>query len=151
MDFDLERFIIESNMIEGITRHSIDAEVQAHIDFLAGPVTVEALERFVDVIQPGVELRRHEGMNVRVGKHIPPRGGPHIEEWLEHLLIPKPETTPYQRHCAYEILHPFMDGNGRSGRVLWLHNMGGIEKVPLGFLHTFYYQALAAGEGRRQT
>ena len=41
-----------------------------------------------------------------------------------------------------------MDGNGRSGRVLWLYNMGGIERVPLGFLHTFYYQALDASRWR---
>lgn len=43
---------------------------------------------------------------------------------------------------AYETLHPFTDGNGRSGRALWLWAMGGIHRAPLGFLHHFYYQAL---------
>ena len=45
-------------------------------------------------------------------------------------------------HKHFESLHPFLDGNGRTGRALWLWMMGGIAQVPLGFLHTFYYQTL---------
>ena len=46
-----------------------------------------------------------------------------------------------ETHVRYELLHPFLDGNGRSGRALWLWLMG---QAPLGFLHTFYYQTLSA-------
>ena len=52
------------------------------------------------------------------------------------------DASPFAVHVAYENLHPFMNGNGRSGRALWLWHMGGIEKVPLGFLRTWYYQSL---------
>ena len=54
-------------------------------------------------------------------------------------------SSAYVLHCRYESLHPFTDGNGRSGRALWLWMMGGIEEAPLGFLHTWYYQSLEAG------
>lgn len=139
----LDRFVTESNAIEGINRAPTVDEIQAHVEFLQGEVDVPALERFVSVVQPGAELRRREGMNVRVSNHIAPRGGPKIERRLNTLLA-NSSLAPYSRHLLYEHLHPFMDGNGRSGRVLWLHNMGGIENAPLGFLHHFYYQTLSA-------
>ena len=49
--------------------------------------------------------------------------------------------------CRYETLHPFMDGNGRSGRILWAWQMIEHNIAPglsLGFLHAYYYQTLAA-------
>ena len=136
----LHAFVKESNAIEGILREPTDAELQGHVDFLAGDITIEALEIFVSWVQPDAVLRREVGMNVQVGGYVAPPGGPEIEPALIDVLYGG--WTPWQRHVEYERLHPFMDGNGRSGRVLWLHNMGGLECVPLGFLHTFYYQTL---------
>lgn len=138
----LIRFVAESNRIEGIVRDPTEAECAAHLNFLDGPLDIAALERFVSVVQPGASLRRHRGMNVRVGDHIAPAGGPGIETRLAKLL--RSDKSPFGRHVAYETLHPFMDGNGRSGRVLWLRDMGGLDRVPLGFLHHWYYSTLAA-------
>ena len=121
-------------------------QLEAHEWFLAlERITIVDLEAFVDLVQPGARLRVERGMDVRVGNHVPPPGGPDIRGSLKRLLYvagsSDPES-PYKTHCLYEILHPFTDGNGRSGRVLWLWMMGGIEQAPLGFLHTFYYQTL---------
>lgn len=76
MPFSLFDFIAESNRIEGIWGVK-DAVIEAHEHFLAGPVTVEALESFIGVVQPGAKLRRLPSMNVRVGMFHPPKGGEH--------------------------------------------------------------------------
>lgn len=141
--FTLEDFVTESNRIEGLPPASIE-EVESHRVILEAPaVTVRLLAGFVWEVARA-PLRDRPGMNVRVGNHLPPPGGPFISEALEGVLRTEQWESPFSQHVAYETLHPFMDGNGRSGRVLWLRSMGGIERAPLGFLHHFYYQALDA-------
>ena len=143
---ELENFIRESNRIEGIHRDPTWSEVDAHKQFLAlDAVAIQDLERFVSVCQPGAKLRDKVGMNVQVGRHIAPPGGSDIIARLAKILVDANERHPhsaYRLHIDYEYAHPFMDGNGRSGRVLWLWMMRG--DAPLGFLHHFYYQTLDA-------
>lgn len=148
-------FIRESNVIENIKRRTKAIEVVAHREFLAcDQISVHDLERFVERIG-GKPLRRTEGMNVSIvdrgsGRvlHAPPPGGPAVEGDLRELLIKaeRGDHTPFETHCAYETLHPFLDGNGRSGRVLWAWQMLREGRMPFGisFLRAFYYQALQA-------
>jgi hypothetical protein len=147
---DLVTFVTESNRIEGIHRTPSAAELRAHCVLLAYPMlSVHHLEAFVDVVAPGKPLRRKVGMNVRVGNHIAPPGGPEIAVALEMLLDKASRgVDPHTTHLRYETLHPFMDGNGRSGRALWLWQMlnqqEAFHALRMGFLHLFYYQTLAA-------
>lgn len=148
-------FIEESNAIEGIVRPVTSVEIDAHLTLLGlDAVTVADLEAFVEVIEPGAQLRRRSGMNVRVGDHAAPVGGVAIELMLEGLLrdvtAGKNLADPYDVHLRYENLHPFTDGNGRSGRALWLWQLQ--ERIAaveadggegVGFLRWFYYATLA--------
>lgn len=151
---DLRDFVRESNRIEGILRAPTAGEMREHEEFLKlETITVDNLERFVRVIAPGKPLRRQSGMNVRVGAHIAPPGGPEIEAALAMILDnAMAGVDPYTTHHRYETLHPFMDGNGRSGRVLWLWQMinqvEDLYTLSRGFLHTWYYQTLRAGCSR---
>ena len=142
----LGEFVKESNRIEGIHRHT-GHEVDATRRFLAkAEIEVADLAALVSVYAPGHVLRNLFGLNVRVGSHIAPQGGPDIPNRLQEILRIR---DPYDQHIAYETLHPFTDGNGRSGRALWLWSMGGIENTPLGFLHHFYYQTLDHSDDRK--
>lgn len=133
-------FIRESNRIEGILREPSREEIGAHQDFLDQPPTTKSLIEFVAAIQPNAMIRDRPGLNVVVGRYLPPPGGPEITVSLHAILTDT--SDPFLTHQRYEALHPFTDGNGRSGRVLWLHMMGGIDRTPLGFLHHWYYQSL---------
>lgn len=152
-DLSLMRFIEESNYIEGITRDVTEDEFRMHkfmLDEDKRRITVHDVTQFVTVVA-GAELRDRIGLNVRVGDHIAPPGGPDIKDQLEKILqsVNQKHTNPYTTHVKYETLHPYTDGNGRSGRALWLRMMvnrgwtGGMT-----FLHTWYYQSLSGARKR---
>lgn len=144
MIFMPEDFVRESNRIEGIHRDPTKAEIDEYHRFMAlDAVTIQDMEDFVRVYQPDAHLRVSRGMNVRVGSYYPPPGGPAIgfalQEILDYAAENRNSRGAYEAHQRYEHLHPFLDGNGRSGRMLWMWQM---REAPLGFLHRFYYQAL---------
>lgn len=146
---DLRTFVRESNRIEGIRRAPTKGEMAAHERFLSlDAPTVADMQAFVMSVA-GRTIRDMPGMNVRVGNHFPPPGGADIPGALGFILDDaKRGVGTYTTHRRYETLHPFMDGNGRSGRVLWLwqmiHQMQDPYVLSRGFLHTWYYQSLSA-------
>lgn len=147
MNIDYTSFVRESNLIERIAREPILEEVAAtQIITALTDVRVEDVQRFVSVCQPDAVLRQDRGQDVRVGHYVAPPGGQHIYVRLQELLAHASQgsLTPWRLHVAYEMLHPFTDGNGRSGRALWLWRMirHRDRRAELGFLHAFYYQTL---------
>lgn len=147
------RLVQQSNRIEGILRRPYKREVEEFLRFISVPRTemsILELIRFVRVFQPDAVLRNRPGANVYIGNHRPRMGGPMVEEELRLLLdeIKAGKLDPWTAHMQYEHLHPFTDGNGRSGRALWVWHMIQTGKAkllgrPELFLHSFYYDTLS--------
>ncbi len=152
MTFTTTDKVAESLRIESIHRAPRPAEIIEHKRFtLLSAVTVVDLEQFVEIYQPGNVLRDQVGRDVRIGSYYPPPGGPNIRPALEELLGRVNQhhilRDPFMLHAEYEMLHPFTDGNGRSGRMLWYWMMetsgsSARSMASLGFLHAWYYQSL---------
>ena len=144
----LKRFLIGSLAIEGIYRPPTQREIEATMSFLDGACTADTVIELQEVYAPGMPLRDQPTMNVAVGNYIAPRGHTGMRRQLATVLV---EEGPWSAHVLFEQLHPFMDGNGRTGRAVWAWKMLRKNDDPfaLSFLHKWYYQTLQYADAGR--
>jgi Fic family protein len=101
-----------------------------------------------DVMDQG-EAGRYRTMRVRVGKYLPP----HPEDvsglmwellqwWNERAPALSPVLTSAVLHHRFEAIHPFADGNGRTGRALALWELfrRGFDSHHLFSVDEFYWE-----------
>lgn len=90
-----------------------------------GATLAEALEVHramgADVLDSGVPgmLRDNDARSAGGTIYVSPEFVAEAMSWWESSDF----ETPFERHAVYELIHPFSDGNGRSGRILLLSNM----------------------------
>lgn len=148
MDHDIISFIKDSNEIERIYREPSIPEIEEFYRFYAkDKIKVSDMEQFVSVYQPRARLRLSSFDNVQIGAYVPPNGGQHILYQLDSLLYRatnnRTEEGAFKIHNSFELLHPFTDGNGRAGRMLWVWQMKYLDPFSYSFLQRYYYQSLS--------
>ncbi len=141
-------FCVESDEIESIydqKRHKIhEAALRELLSY--DRISVKELSGFVARIEPSAFLRKKPDHRVMIGGHEapPPKESlPRLEKLLESVNANR--IHPWDAHVEYEHIHPYIDGNGRSGRALWLWMMIRFHEYDLShkFLQRFYYQTLS--------
>jgi Fic family protein len=152
--------IKESNAIEGITD---PAEVEQSLVAWAylmektslNHSTICAVQKIITLHQDELQPNQRgyyrgvagNNVNVRVGSYYPP---PHtlVPSLMENWLLDYKELTPWANHVRFEKIHPFADGNGRTGRMLlWWQEIGaGLEPEIIRADERFkYYARLSDG------
>ena len=148
-EVEIEKFLIQSNAIEGITDPVTAGDVAVVWDFVTRDVIkISDVSDLVYYFQPDARLRDGIGchVNVRLGIYNPPPAGHHIIDGLNAILekMNLYSENPYQAydlHIEYESLHPYSDGNGRSGRILLFRMLRG-NFGPYDFLTWWYIQTM---------
>lgn len=150
-------FAHESNKIEGINSKEQDVKHSIALSFFLEikHLKINDITNFVKKVQNGAKLRTGNTI-VYVGQHTSPHPDEMISRFDDLLWkINNDKIDPFTAHCMYEYLHPYTDGNGRSGRAIWLWMMNKSfnykyceSSGQLKFLHRFYYQTLAKIGGK---
>ncbi len=113
-------FVRVSNTLSGILRDPTSEEIAAHRGlFAANVLRVENLEMFVEHVASGARLRSEPDVGVDDDGllfRVEPRN-----DLATIVAAARTFAAPPQRlYRLYTLLHPFTDGNARSGRALLL-------------------------------
>lgn len=127
MDEDVIDFLRESNNIEDEWDDDSLAQAIFAWDFIIGEdkLNVSNILKTHKILMNHHNIRPDERGYFRqrpvfIGGH---EAKPHyairalIEHWLEIANQPRNEEEIKQDHIDYEAIHPFIDGNGRTGRI----------------------------------
>ncbi|MDA1354115.1 MAG: Fic family protein [bacterium] len=165
LQIEMDRYITERELFEAKNLARVMEYIRAKAEHqpLDKPTILLLHQTLLSNIRDEIAGRfREQNEFVRVGNHIAPPPGV-IEDDLNTMLARYHGTTHLpiveriaKLHLEFEILHPFVDGNGRIGRVINNYLLVRNGDVPINILFTNraeYYTAFNefAENGETQT
>jgi Fic family protein len=145
MTEEYKQFMLESNRIEGEDRINPG-------DMKAIKYAIDGVRNLQDILnlhamlgsylkQPWVGKLRI--IDVQVGPYIMPHHTQVfnlMEKYCKNLI----SMGSWEAHNRFEKIHPFVDLNGRVGRLIWLSKaIGEGYDLDIPFLQMYYYQTLS--------
>ncbi len=134
---ELREYFRESNAIEDVHEESaVDDTIEAWeyisgVDELTHGVVQQAHEHILRNRQPGI-AGEYRDIRVYIDSHRPPPPVV-VRSEMDKLLTwsPADPLEAIEWHIAFERIHPFADGNGRIGRVLYLWHCRQLDVTPI--------------------
>lgn len=123
----LKKFLSESNHIENERGQNAHDDAYKAWRFLENfnELTVDRILETHKILMERLNKKiagRLRNVDVRVGREVMPpheRVGELLDLWAKQLGDVKTEEEIKVAHVAFEGIHPFQDGNGRIGRILY--------------------------------
>lgn len=139
-------FLKESNAIEGVLDEASLKQAKVAWRYLKSqnklePHVILKTHKLLMLHQPRL-LSNEKGYFRQIPIWVGGRqGSPHalvrqaIEAWCKKSLQTTPQIDTKALHVEYEKIHPFVDGNGRTGRMFMNWQRLKITKEPLIIIH----------------
>lgn len=148
--FDIEKYIRESNLIEGIDDPEFDKQgLYAWEELIKhekpNNSNIRKTQKTITLLQDDLAphqrgyTRSMSKVNVYIGTKVMPSWAM-VDDMLNNWLLDMDEmwetVSPIVMHIRFEHIHPFVDGNGRTGRMLLWHHEIRQGKTPTLFLNS---------------
>lgn len=152
---DIEKYIHESNLIEGINNPEYDKQSMVAWGGLSTIVRrdltvsdILSTQKIITLLQDDLlphqrgYTRSMSKVNVYIGDSVAPSWWL-VDDMLNNWLLDMKENwqnlDPIEMHIRFEHIHPFADGNGRTGRMLLWHHQIRQGKTPTLFTNAKKY------------